>query len=157
MLPLIVIGATEPIRAALEPYAQVGHIEHHPTAEDAHRALGDSGTPSTPADTGIWQWCVHAAYGPEAYGPIVVGGTRPGTARLAHSGHTLVLGWNIDPDPGAPRRVRGQQITGSDPDTLPWQVAVALSADQIVDLSKPAGLPFLISYLEWKSTGVCQS
>lgn len=171
MLPLIVIGATQPIRAALEPYAQVGHIEHHPTAEDAHFALTEAATTPGQSHVGVHvhplhgkaigvepsRWEAHVAYGPEAYGPIVVGGTRPGVGRLSHSGHTLVLGWQVDPDPGRSRRVRGGAVTGADPDTLAWQVAVALSADVVVDLGQSAGLPFLIRYLEWKSAGVCQS
>jgi len=168
MLPLIVIGATEPIRTALEPYAQVGHIEHHLTAEDAHFALMDAtrdpqavrvlGEITYVRDAVDTTWNAHVAYGPEAYGAIAVGGTRPGQGRLAHSGHTLVLGWNIDPDPGRSRRVHGQAVTGTDPDTLPWQVGTALPADMIVDLAQPAGLPFLVRYLEWKSSGaVCQS
>lgn len=157
MLPLIVIGATEPMRTALEPYAQVGHIEHHLTAEDAHFALSESGTPRTHGEGGM-AWRVHVAYGPEAYGAIVVGGTRPGNGRLAHSGHALVLAWNVDPDPGRPRQIRDHVVTGTDPDTLVWQAAAALPADLIVDLGREAGLPFLVGYLEWKSSGaVCQS
>jgi hypothetical protein len=158
MLPLVVIGATEPIRAALELYAQVGHIEHHPTAEDAHFALGESGTAPARGEHGT-AWPVHVGYGPMSHGAIAVAGSQPGNGRLAHSGHTLVLGWFIDPNPGKARQVRGNTVTGIDPDTLAWQAAVALSADIVVDLAQPSAVPFLTRYLEWKSTteGVSQS
>lgn len=142
MLPLIVIGATPPMRHALEPYAQAGHIEYHPTAEVAHYALADAAT--HPEADG--RWPVHVAYGPDAYGGVIV----ERAARLPHTGHTLVLGWNIDHEPNKPRRVTDGRITGTDPNTLVWQAGTVVSADKVIDLATDAGLPFLVRYLEWK-------
>jgi hypothetical protein len=156
MRPLIVIGASDVMRTALEPYREVGHIEHHPTAQTAHYALADLRvTPEHPqvlsfeATRRPYGWAAHVAYGPLYYGPLMAAGTT-GSARLAHTGHTLVLTWDVDPEPGKPRRVLDGQVAGEHPDTTPWQVAAAVSADYVVDLGRPVGLPFLIRLLEWK-------
>jgi hypothetical protein len=147
MRPLIVIGATTAMREALEPYAQVGHIEHHPTAEDAHWALLESGASADTLEGRGWD--VHVAYGPEAYGSLIVG-HNAGTHRLQHSGRTFVFCWDVDPDPGRPRRVMGGQVVEPHPDTTPWQVSAAISADYVVDLAREVGVPFLVRLLEWK-------
>lgn len=150
MRPLIVIGATAAMRDALEPYDQVGHIEHHPTAEAAYYALIDAG--SLFVGTGVRMgWPVHVAYGPDYYGPLVVARST-GTARLGHTGYTFVLGWDVDPDPGRARRVVDGQVADLPRDTTPWQVSAAISADYVVDLARPVGLPFLVRVLEWKDT-----
>jgi hypothetical protein len=155
MLPLIVIGATDAMRTALAPYAQVGHIEHHPTAEVAYFALldalvqlhqHDDHPALTLTEAG---WSVHVAYGPLAYGALIAHPSPVG--RMPHTGHTLALGWQIDPAPSRPSRVMDGAEIDLDRDTLVWQAATAASADQVVDLATDAGLPFLIKYLEWKS------
>lgn len=151
MRPLIVIGAPDEMRTALEPYAQVGHIEHHPTAEAAHFALldlldKDPELGALPPEVG---WNVHVAYGPRAYGALAAGNILGTSGRLRHGGRTLVLAWDVDPDPGRPRRV----IEGRadlPPITTPWQVSAAISADYVVDLAREVGLPFLVRLLEWK-------
>lgn len=152
LLPLIVIGADVPVRMALAPYAQVGHIDYHPTAEAAHYALCDDaeGTEIGPDADGAWP--VHVAYGPEGYRALTVGsiGGRY-HSRLLHTGHTLVLGHGIDPDPGKPIRVSGGQPQGEPPDTSPWQAAVAVSADRVLDLAHEDAVAHLVAYLEWKS------
>lgn len=163
MLPLIVIGAPDVMRTALEPYAEVGHIEHHTTAEEAQYALADREA-ALPGDTeGLLdlptseRWRVHAAYGPLAYGPLISAGTTGHwTTRLGHTGHTLILGWELDPEPSRPRRVIGHEVGGVNPNTMAWQAATVVGADVVVDVSLPAGLPFLTRYLEWKS-GVIQA
>lgn len=154
MLPLIVLGATDVMRTALAPYAEVGHIEHHPTAEAAYFALLDAlqlahqhdDRPAlTLTEAG---WSVHVAYGPLVYGALIA---HPGASRMPHTGHTLALGWQIDPAPSRPSRVTAGEPAELHRDTLVWQAATAASVDAVVDLSKDVGLPFLISYLEWKS------
>jgi hypothetical protein len=158
--PLIVIGASDVMRDALEPYSEVGHIQHHPTAESAQFALLDAATdPASPGyvpvhahplqacGVGVSRWAAHVAYGPLAYGPLVVGPA----GRLPHGGHTLVLGWNIDPDPGRSRRVQDGSVTGQDPDTTVWQAATVVAADLVVDLARPDAMPIVVRYLEWKS------
>lgn len=132
---------------ALRAYEQVGRIEYHPTAEAAHWALCDTNArqgrePDAP-------WDVHVAYGPEVYGPLAVG-HGAGTHRLAHSGRTFVLCWAVDPDPGRPIRVVQGHLSAALPDTTPWQVSAAISADYVVDLAAEQGLPFLVRLLEWK-------
>jgi len=156
MRPLIVIGASDAMRAALEPYAEVGHIEHHPTAERAYFALLDLLRESHQTDDhpelSLTEngWNVHVAYGPDSYGALATGSTSGTSARLPHLGRTLVLAWNLDPDPGRPRRV----VDGAAPElpdpNMPWQVAAAISADYVVDMSGTQALPFLVRLLEWK-------
>lgn len=154
MRPLIVVGASDAMRDALAGYTEAGHIEFHPTAEAAHFALLDLSTTHPELELGVLPpehgWNVHVAYGPLAYGPLMVGNTSGDSGRLPHTGHTLVLCWDVDPDPGKPHRVVEGQVTGTVPDTTVWQVAVAVSADRVVDLGRSVGLPFLVRYLEWK-------
>jgi hypothetical protein len=151
MQPLIVIGADHCMRTALEPYAEVGHIEFHPTAEAAHYALADRSAnqetdPDDPCSCGSI-WCAHVAYAPGAYGPLVAGG---GHGRLPHTGRTLVLCWDVDAHPEQPRRVVDGQVSGTDPDTRPWQAATLVSADYVVDVATPGAGEFLARLLAWK-------
>jgi hypothetical protein len=146
MLPLIVIGATDAMRQALGPYAEVGHIEHHPTAQAAHFALQDAATHQLDTKDDQLRWRVHVAYGPLAYGPAIV----DPHARLPHSGHTLTLGWMVNHEPSRPRRYVSGEVSGTDPATVIWQAATVLHADHVIDLARPVGVSFLVRYLEWK-------
>jgi hypothetical protein len=153
MLPLIVIGADDVVRAALEPYAQVGHIEHHPTAETAHWSLVAAGAVYedhpllAPIDP---RWSVHVGYGPDYFGQLAVGSTAL-PSRLPHAGHTLILAHDVDPDPGRAIRVTDGAPAGEPPITTCWQAAVAVSADRVLDLAQPDAVAHLVAYLEWKS------
>jgi hypothetical protein len=157
MRPLIVIGATPVIRQALEPYAEVGHIMFHPTAEAAHYALVDAvaaGELEAPepnmTNPEEPRWVAHVAYGPDYYGPLVAAHSS-GTTRLPHDGHTLVLGWELDYESRRrPIRVLTGTPTAQPEDTTPWHVMAAISADYTVDLKQDTGLPFLVRYLAWK-------
>jgi hypothetical protein len=155
VLPLIVIGADDLVKTALEPYAQVGHIAYHPTAEAAHYALCDAaareGLQMLVVDDELG-WPVHVGYGPEGYGALTVGSVASQRmARLRHTGHTLILGHDIDPDPGRPVRFLGGGPAGEPPNTSVWQAAIAVSADHILDLGHEYAVAHLVAYLEWKS------
>lgn len=144
------IGATDECRRLLEPYAKVGHIGYHPTAEDALYALIDAaenGVPVwAPAEvTSMNEWPVHVAYGPDAYGALASGAE----ARLQHTGHTFVLGLDVHEAPSA-IRMRGAVLESDQPDNLIWQAAVVAGADMLVDLTSPEALAFMANYLHWK-------
>jgi hypothetical protein len=148
MLPLIVIGADDVVRAALEPYAQVGHIEYHPTAEAAHWSLVAAEVGYVDYDDE--RWPVHVGYGPDYFGQLAVGSTSQ-HSRLEHAGHTLILAHDVDPDPGRVIRVQDGAPRGEPPITTCWQAAVAVSADRVLDLAQPDAVAHLVAYLEWKS------
>lgn len=152
MLPLIVIGATDRVTEILTPFAEVGHISYHPTAEAAHYALCD-GADDMHADG---KWDVHVAYGPFAYGALCtarVGTAAVADAQLPHSGHTLLVGLGIH-DPKASIRAVGAEPTEEPDNTMVWQAAVTTSADMIVDLESTDAVNVLVRYLEWKSAEV---
>jgi hypothetical protein len=152
MLPLIVIGATDRVTEILTPFAEVGHISYHPTAEAAHHALLDG--PEDCLEDGRWN--VHVAYGPKAYGALCT--ARTGSAaiaatRLWHTGHTLVLGLDVT-DPKLAIRAVGGEPSEEPDNTMIWQAAVAVAADMILDLESTDAVSTLVRYLEWKSAEV---
>jgi hypothetical protein len=161
MLPLIVIGATDRVREILEPYAEVGHIQYHGTAEEAHHALTDEtvaemsnnelAEPMLEADG---RWSVHVGYGPASWGALCrasVGFQVQNEARLPHSGHTLVLGVDVHEPPSSIRAVGGEPETEPE-HTMIWSAGVILPADLILDVENPEAIRHLIGYLEWKDS-----
>lgn len=151
MMPLIVIGADDECRSLLELYAEVGHIEYHPTAEDAHYGLLDAAENRMRIDStteGVWH--VNVAYGPAAYGQLTTGHMGRET-RLPHSGHTLVLGLDLHEAPSV-IRMRGGTQEHEQPGNAIWQVAAVVGADLVVDLTSPEALSFMASYLGWKES-----
>lgn len=152
MLPLIVIGATDRVTEILTPFAEVGHISYHPTAEAAHHAL--LAGPDDPEWDGNWN--VHVAYGPKAFGSLCTARTGIAaitSAFLFHAGHTLVLGLDVHDPKLTIRAVGGEPET--DPEqTMIWQAAVNVRADMIIDLESADAVGVLTRYLEWKSAEV---
>jgi hypothetical protein len=159
MLPLIVIGATDRVREILEPYAQVGHIQYHRTAEDAHRALTDETVAEMAADElaepmleADSRWSVHVAYGPASWGALCranVGFQVQNEARLPHSGHTLVFGLDVH-EPALSIRAVGGEPEIEPEHTMIWSAGVMVRADLILDLENPEAIRHLIGYLDWK-------
>jgi hypothetical protein len=158
MLPLIVIGATQAMTDLLHPYAEVGHIEYHRSAEEAHWTLSDALNRAYSASgvtellvqaTEDGRWQAHVAYGPDCFGPIAVARVGTNPPLLGHMGHTLLLGYEVH-EPPANIRVRDGAEAGMPEDTMIWQAAVLASADLIVDMASPEAISHMANYLEWK-------
>ena len=148
MLPLIFIGATPEMQELMAPLLDVARF--YPTAEAAHRGLQDAfaelPVSTTEAPGGAWP--VHVAYGPGAFGPLAV--ARIGSvssARLAHTGYTIVLGHHVDGQPGAPRPVIDGQAPTMAEDRSIWQAATAVHADLMLDLATTDAPGYLASWL----------
>lgn len=158
MLPLIVIGATDRVTEILTPFAEVGHISYHPTAEAANHALVDAfmdeSLPEPTAQmTDRLGWRCHVAYGPKAYGDLCAARAGAGTlaeAKLPHSGHTLILGLDVHEPKRSIRAVAGEPAEEPE-QTMIWQAAVNARADLIVDLESTDAVTHLVGYLAWKS------
>lgn len=146
MLPLIVIGATDQIRAVL---ADVDQVSYHDTAEQAHRELSFVAQIEQDPDRG---WHVNVAYGPNAFGALSA--ARVGSVaspRLAHTGQTLVLGYHVHGEPGQARQVIDGMVDDSPEDRSFWQAGVAVHADLLLDVATPSGLQVLRRFLAWKA------
>lgn len=146
MLPLIVIGATDEIRAVL---ANADQVSYYDTAEQAHRALSRAAEIEQSMDRG---WHVNVAYGPQAFGAL--GAARIGSVaspRLAHTGQTLVLGLHVHGKPGQARQVIDGMVDDSPEDRSFWQAGVAVHADLLLDVATPSGLQVLRRFLAWKA------
>ncbi len=167
MLPLIVIGATDRVKEILTPYAEVGHISYHPTAEAAHRALLDGMPvvqPNPPetlvaysgADMLNDQWLVHVAYGPKAFGPLCTGLAGTGAllnTMLPHAGHTLMFGLDVHDPKLVIRAIEGHPVEEPE-QTMIWQAGINAKADLVLDLESTDAVNKLVRYLEWKSAEV---
>ncbi|HEY2101499.1 MAG TPA: hypothetical protein VGH72_33885 [Pseudonocardia sp.] len=147
MLPLIIIGATASIRTKIEADSAPVEVHYHATAELAFRDLLERRVSAD--DTG--RFAVHVAYGPLAFGPLAMGRVGSVTsARLEHTGHTIILCWDVDQDPGRPRPVvDGQVDDRAHPDDAIWQAMTAVHADTILDVHvSEAPLTHLVRYLD---------
>jgi hypothetical protein len=153
MLPVVVIGADDSVREALETWDAGTHVLLYDTAEDAEYGLSDlrsqglqgSAIPSPPerGDDGRWQ--VTVVYGPKSFGPLVTAGD---SARLAHSGWTVLADRMIRDDQAVPRRVRDNQVEGQPTDTLVFEAMARAQANYLLVTGVPGSLDALRATLQ---------
>lgn len=140
MLPLIVIGADERTKQAVEAENVGVRLIFFEDTEAAAYVLNDElgwsaggGHPDPNLiefDTRRNAWRCNVAYGPKSLGQAAIAKG----AKLPHTGWTLALTWEM-PDSAMPRRMVGDTPAGEDQSTLARQAASMLGANLLIDLS----------------------
>lgn len=137
MLPVVVIGADDSVRAAFEAWP--GYAVFYDSAEDAEFGLNDlnkaaGNTVERDDKTGHWRCTV--VYGPKVLG-LFATGQDP---RLAHDGWTVLADSNIRDDQQTPRRVRDHQVEGEPAQTMVWEAMTRARPHFVVDVALAGGV-----------------
>jgi hypothetical protein len=148
VLPVIVIGADDSVRAAFEPWISGdAPILFYKTAKEAHAALVDRYQAAElpviePGEDG--RWSVTVAYGPKVFGPAATGQL----VKLPHSGWTMLLAEGIRDTQPAPRRVGDSgDAEGEHANTMVFEAMARLTVNFVIDVSEPGALTKVMDLL----------